>query len=216
MIAVNGFGVRSGSIFMPSYGAWHARLIVDADAETDITGACSVAIEGGATLAGTAFRKGEYDGRFEVWIVGGAGLLATLLVGKFYSAAPVRTALADIANESGETLSSTADTTTTTTLLPKWARIAGTAGRALGLLSKQLGVPWRIIDDGSIWVGPETWPTFGVTDYDVVDDCAIDGRMTISEETLSLRPGMTFEGLQVTYVEHRISPESLRTELYVG
>ncbi len=213
MISVNGFGIRDGILCMPSYGAWHLRATVDADVVADVTGARSIAIEGGATLSGTSVRVGESDGRFEVWIVGGKGLLGTELVGKFYSASPSKTVATDIATESGETLSATADAATLATLQAKWMRASGTAGRALGALTGILGVPWRILDDGSIWIGPETWPAY-TADVDVIDVCGMDDKIVIADETLGLRPGMSLDGRNVSYVQHTISPESLRTEAW--
>jgi hypothetical protein len=215
MITVNGFGVQYGTLCMPQYGAWHMRAIVDADVIADVTGACSTVIEGGATLAGTAHRVGESNGRFEVWIVGGMNLLSTTLLGKFYSAAPVRTILTDIATESGEMLSATADAATLSTLMQKWARVAGPAGRALGLMVGELGVSWRILDDGSIWVGPETWMAY-TADVDEIDVAGADDMVVIADETLGLRPGMSYGGRNVSYVQHVIESDSLRTEAWLA
>jgi hypothetical protein len=215
MITINGFGVRDGNLCMPLYGAWHMRATVDADQVSDVTGPCSIVIEGGATLSGTAWRVGENDGRFDVWIVGGKGLLATALTGKFYEAAPSQTIATDIATESGETLSGTSDSATLVTLMPKWMRIAGTAGRALGLLVGKLSVSWRLLDDGSIWIGPEAWTAY-TADVDVTDIQGADDKMIVADDTFGLRPGMSFEGRNVTYVQHVIDPESMRTELWLA
>jgi hypothetical protein len=218
MITINGFGIQTGVLCMPAYGAWHMRATVDADAIADVTGACSIAIEGGATLTGTSYRVGESDGRFDAWIVGGAGRLGIIgaeLVGKFYSAAPSKTIATDIATESGETLSSTSDAATLATLQAKWMRKASYAGSALGTLTTALGVGWRLLDDGSIWIGPETWPAYSA-DVDVIDTCGMDDRIVVADETLGLRPGMSLDGRNVSYVQHTISPELLRTEAFLA
>lgn len=214
-ISVNDKPAMSGRVTMPRYGAWHATFMVDTDAVADVTGACSIAIEGGATLTGTSYRVGDFEGRVSVWIVGGAAKLPTALVGKFYDAAPVRTILADIATESGEAIAATADVATLATLLPRWMRCAGTAGRCLATLTTVLGVPWRMLDDGTIWVGPESYAAY-TGEYDLMDTDPVCDRITIADETCGLRPGMTIEGRNVSYVEHVLTDETIRTEAYLA
>lgn len=214
-VAVNNVSVMSGTISMPAYGAWHARLKLDAEDASSLAGQCTISIEGGASLIGTAYRSGVFEGRVEAWIVGGANGLSVSLPAKFYDAAPARTIATDIARESGETLSATADAATLSTLAPKWMRIAGTAGRALSTLTTHLGVTWRMLDDGSIWIGLNTWTPFS-GDYDIIDTSSSDDRTTIADDTLALRADMSIDGRNVSYVQHMIEPDSLRTEAWLA
>lgn len=214
-ITINGKPIVHGKISMPRYGAWHARLMVDCDAASDVTGSCSIAVEGGATLTCASFRVGDFEGRISVWVVGGTNGLGDAVVGKFYDAAPVQTIIGDIARECGETISSTADTATLQTLLPKWMRMEGSAGRALAMLTTHIGVPWRMIDDGSIWLGPETYAAFS-GDYDLIDTDPTGDTMTIADELVALRPGMSLDGRNVDYVEHTIGEETLRTVAFLA
>lgn len=196
---------------MPLAGAWVARIVVDADAA--LSGAVTIAIDGGTTLKGFARRSGDAFGRAEVLVVGGAGGLAAELGGRYYSGAPVQTILGDIVREAGEALSSTADAGALGTYLPAWTRTTARAGRQIAELLGPLDVSWRILDDGTIWIGLDTWPAASL-DYDLVEKAPGADRWVIAEETLGLRPGVTLDGRRVSYVAHSVTPEAIRTEIY--
>lgn len=211
-VTANGAPVLHATIGMPLSGAWVARMAADADAVP--SGAVTIEIEGGATLKGFARRSGDAFGRVEVLVVGGAGGLSKELDARYYTGAPAQTVLGDILRESGETLSSTADAGALGTYLQKWTRTRARAGRQVAELLGPLDVSWRVLDDGSIWVGSDTWPAASL-DYDIVAKSPGEDRWVIAEETLGLRPGVTLDGRRVSYVAHSITPEAIRTEVYL-
>jgi hypothetical protein len=210
-LKANGAPVLYASIGMPVSGAWVARIVVDADEA--LSGAVVLESDAGLELHGFARRSGETHGRVEALIVAGAGGLATELDGRYYVGAPVQTILGDLLREAGETLSTTSDSAALGSYLQKWARGAGRAGRQIAELLGPLDVSWRVLDDGSIWIGTDTWPAADL-DYEITSEHPGDDRIAIADEALGLRPGMTLEGRRVSYVQHHVAPDSIRTEAY--
>lgn len=199
------------TVSMPRVGVWHADL--ELASETAISGRVTFTIEGVA-FTGTVLRGGLDGGRVKAKIVGGAGMLSKELAAKFYVAPNVRQVLQDILNETGEALSSTADAAILNASLPKWERTKGPASRALVALLDASGATWRILRDGTLWIGKDTFPEANV-EHNLLDEDWINGVTDIAPTAPDLLPGVTFRDRQISYVIHRLESSKLRTEAYV-
>lgn len=198
-------------IVMPRIGVWHADLTVDA-AEA-IAGKQAISIADSVRLDGAVLRSGVIGGRVTLRMVGGAGTMGAMLKPKFYRGVTARIVLSDIAREAGEALSSRISPSLLSRMLPKWVRLAGSASEALLVLTKTLGVGWRIEGDGSLWVGEETWPPFDI-EHDVIGGNSSDGVHEVAMVAPALTPGVTFRKHRVSAVEHALSGGKVRSRYW--
>ncbi len=85
-------------------------------------------------------------------------------------------------------------------------------GRQLAALlqAAPAGTAWRVLPNGKVWVGAESWPDSGV-DYEELGELPHELRMEITTEAPTLLPGTSLGGRHVSYVEHRIDSSSLKT-----
>jgi hypothetical protein len=77
-------------------------------------------------------------------------------------------------------------------------------------------VTWRVLPDGTIWAGPETWPDSGLTtdDYQILDEDPREGTALLGVEAPVLLPGTALAGRRVSYVEHLINAEGVRSNVW--
>lgn len=207
-----GANVLVAQIRMPIVGAWVGAVTSSADAAPS----GSVLFEDGATqLRGYVIKAGSYGGRCRVSLVGGRGGLSKTVTAKPYRSIPARIVIADLLAFAGETLSTRSDAGLLDTLLPFWHREAGTVGLALSALAENaLGASWRVLDDGRIWIGRDSFPEQAVKHR--IDDLDEARRYAlIAPDAPDLRPGVTFLNRQVIEVTHLIT-ERIRTEVWFG
>lgn len=206
----NGAAVIEGRISVPRTGAWTAELLVDS--QTSISGSVTLSV-GGLKFKGTTRRGGAFLGTSFVGLVGGAGGLSGTSTPKTYRAAPLSMPLADIAAGAGETLASTLDNAVTSFQLPFWVMAQSSWGAALErLLDNVAGAVWRILPNGSLWVGVETWPKVQLA-AQVLAQHPLSRRLE-AEILPQLVPGVSWYGGQVGYVEHTIRADKLRTTVW--
>ena len=208
-------GVISGRIRIPRVGAWYADLVVDHGASEDLAGAVELAIGNDQVRKGTAHRLGDRLGRTHVRVVAGAGGLQTPCKPKAYGNVPLRLPLNDVLSGAGEQLSSTADARVLAHQLPAWSTLAQASGEVVAELAAAIGATWRMLVDGTLWVGVETWPSSEITDYSLVDSEPEFGRVKIASDEPTLLPGTSLDLGNVSYVEHHIGADRVRTLAWV-
>lgn len=213
LASLAGVDVVSARISMPLSGVWHADVVLDASAAP--AGRVTLAVDGGLSLTGTVRRGGAYLETAYTRIVGGAGGFALDAVPKFYTAATVRVVLGDLLRTAGEVLSGTADPAALAVRLPSWTTIRQSVGSAVAVLLGRSGASWRVLPDGTVWLGAETWPDSGLVEPGTVDvdEQPEQGLVILGVEAPQLRPGMTYGGRQVSLVEHTIRDGQVRTRL---
>jgi hypothetical protein len=214
-LSLNGSAVQHGTLRLPRVGAWTADLVVDTDAAP--TGSVALTSADGAhKLQGTVVRAGVDGERAHVLVVGGAGGLGREVAPVYYRGVPLRLPIGEVLRAAGETLSTTSDAAVLGRLLGKWTRERASAGTLLGHLLDAVGGVWRVADDGSVWVGEETWPTADAADVDLIADDPSHGRVTVGAASLPLgiRPGTVYNGQRVSYVEHTFDAEAARAEVW--
>lgn len=213
MATANDENLTVARITERTVGTWTARLEVDTETALDP----SVTFEiDGETWTGTVVR-GELDaGRYRCRMVGGAGGLQAPLQPLWYDSGPtVRLLLSDILGAGGETLSDESDPAIVTRTLNAYHRGQGTVAEELALLVNRVpGATWRMLRDGTVWVGVDTFPELDARDVDIeTDPMPEDGRYEIAPESPVVYPGVTYNGRCVTEVVTYLEGTKLRQEL---
>ena len=189
-------------LFLPRVGVWHADVTVDGQAE--LTGKQTLTLDG-VNLVGTVRRGGISSDVGAYRVVGGGGGFLKLATPKGYNGVPASIVVQDLLTGAGEQLSSTVEPSLLNTLLPSWVTVRRTTAAALADLLVALGddVTWRMLPDGTVWFGRESWP---VQSPDVLNISAIDTRLGRFRAGLAngsmVYPGTCFEsaGTRVSYV----------------
>lgn len=206
----NGRPLLSATITMPRVGAWHAD--VEVDGNTALEGPVRLIVSG-QEFRGTAVRSGALAGRVRARIVGGGGGLSRELPARNYTSGPtVRAIVEDMLGDT-EKLSPQSDPAVLSTVLPKWQRLAGLASHALVALADRVEATWRVLADGTVWIGRETWPEVN-PQHDLIDEDWVGGIITIAPRAPTLFPGVTFRGHRIEQVVHLFGSK-LRTEAHL-
>jgi hypothetical protein len=213
-------GVRllDATVRMPRRGEWTALVTIDQlelDAQPP-TGPFWFEIEKiefrCSVVPGRSGRS--QGGRTSLRVVGGAGGLSHDLDVRNYGATTVKTVVDDILRDAGETLSAEADTAVLEKRLDSWQRVKGQGRDALSLLTTflRIGATWRILRDGTVWIGVDAWPEVE-PDGTVQDDDWGDGSILLAPDTPTMVPGVVVRGQRVEEVLHHLDQSGLRTEL---
>lgn len=210
--------VIEGMIHLPRIGVWHADFTLEApgssDANTMLSGGAQITLAG-KTYSGTFDHNGATDrDTIRVRINAGAGGMGTLLAAKGYRATTLKIVLGDILAAAGEQLSLAADPAVLATNLPFWVGMQQPAGLALQSLLQVTGSAWRMLTDGTLWFGTETYPQTTQTDFVQLSTEPELARYEFSSYAPSLLPGETFQGQRVSAVVHYVRPHSLRSQLF--
>lgn len=206
---------------LPSRGPWHAR--VKLDAATAPSGRVTLAAAGGLTASGTVAGGGVQLDSAYLRIIGGAGGLGTTIRPAAYRNALSRDPLGAILSAAGESLSSTVDQSILSVLLPVWTLAGERASSALDRLAYAVGLAlgqaltWRVLLDGTVWIGAESWPAASLpAGADVLWFAPDDGRYELGVQTPALVPGVNVRGVgKVLAVDHWIEHDQVRTWAWV-
>lgn len=218
LVTVGGADVIQGRIHMHLRGAWWGDFKLEGGNAP--TGSVQVVAANGLTLTGFVRSSGSFLNQSHVKVIGGAGGLIKAVPPKSFQNAQLRDPLSVVMSASGETLSSTIASSVLSASLPAWSIFQAHAGQVLEELcfaaASALGVPvnWRVLADGTIWIGTETFPPATLPDPDdVVDQFPAGGRFVLAVVTPSLLPGvfLTDIGANVLGVDHWIEAEQVQT-----
>ena len=208
--------VVEGRISLPRIGVWHAAFSVDSDDQFSEGDAVTIGINAGAQfLNGTVTRALLYPGMQQLRVVGGAGGMATVTKPKHYNGPTTADVISDMAKDAGETVSGDSDPGVSN---PGWTSIAATFGRQLAeLISPIDGCAWRVLPDGTLWVGVEQWEASDVADEEWVTlgYDHLNGIIDVGMVAPTLLPGTTFGQEKIDRVEHNISGDIVRTAAWV-
>lgn len=200
----------SATITMPRVGAWHADVEVDGTKALD--GPVRLVVSG-QEFIGHTVRSNPLAGRVRARIVGGGGQLSREVEPRNYAnSVSVRAVLGDILGD-GERLSPQSDPGVLAITLAKWHRLSGAASHAIVALLEGVGATWRVLNDGTVWIGRETWPEVSPR-HALLDEDWFGGIITIGPDAPTLRPGTTFRGHRIEQVVHTFGSK-LRTEAYL-
>lgn len=209
-------------VHMPQRRAWWAW--VDLDTATAPSGQVTIACDGGISLTGTVKQpSGVFLDSTRARVVGGAGGLEGMTSPAAYENAQLRDPLNAILGAAGETLSSSVSTSITSVLLSKWTITATYVAHAIDELcyaaSAALGqtILWRVLNDGTVWLGAEAWTTQKMPDgADVLEQYPAEGRYVIGATTPFLLPGVNLDGVgNVAGVDHWVAPDRVRADAWI-
>jgi hypothetical protein len=214
--SVNGSPILEGTISLPRVGIWTAEVELPApsDGAKTLTGRAAIAL-GSLSFIGTFAHTGlDGHGRLRAAIVGGGAGMGTLLAAKSYIGPTLRLPLQDVLTDAGEKLSPTSDPGVLAFQMPAWSRMQAVAGASLAALVNAAGATWRVLTDGSVWVGFETWPASTMTAVGISFESE-SKRRTVASLLPSVLPGQVYQGERVDFVQHLIASRSLRTMLHL-
>lgn len=218
-LTIGGYAVSRGRVTVPRVGPWHADAWLDADVAP--SGAVSLVWgQSEATWQGYVLpgRAGVYTegGPVQVWIVGGTNGLSARVPGASYRNVTARTVLTQILTAAGERLSGTSPATSLDVTLARWSRSDGVASAQVARLADALGLVWRVLPDGTVYVGPEIGGTLTPGKDDAVTDRRPAlARLTVAtSEPWTLAVGQTFEGQVIEQIVHHVTKDRTRSELW--
>lgn len=215
MSTLAGQPLVSCTLTVPRVGSWVADVVTDSDVA--VSGSCTLTLEG-VSWVGAVARGGVELGRWRGRIVGGAGGLASLLGPTAYADCTLRDVLMETLREAGEAVSP--DIADLSAVVKHWSRVAAPTAHTVGDVARAAGCAWRVVSDGSVWIGPETWAPLALgTDLDVIDHNPDRGRWELAgTAALAIVPGrvVTLDGqsVRVGAVEHRLGEEALRAVVF--
>lgn len=199
------FDVTGGLVTLPRTGIWTADLRVNTVDELPDR----VILDLGAAEMPAAVNKAELvGGMTEVRLVGGAGGIGDDARKKYYHRPLVRHVVSDLLRDAGETLAATSSPEILGKELEAWATMERPGGTMLSALCEVVGrgANWRILADGTLWIGTETWPDSGIDARQVRAD-GPNAAAVVGTDIPSLLPGTLLSGRRVDTVQHNLETD---------
>lgn len=216
MLTANGLGVVTADFVLPISRAWHVDMTVATADVSKLNGAVTLSVNDGAlTMKGTAAVEDVYLDTVRARVVAGAGGLGKAAKPKFYQQTTVRIVLMDLLGAAGEALSSTADAGVLATQLAAWTVLRMPVADAVGLLMDEVGANWRMLADGTLWCGAESWPDSGLT-FSLEQADRAHGQLVVALEAPLLMPGVSLGGDHVSYVETHVDARTVRSTVWLA
>lgn len=224
-IQLNGQDLTRLRIRLTLYGAWVGECIHSDPSLVPSVGDTASIVFASQTFAGTVARVATLqDLSYDTLIVGGGGGLSVSLPVLQLVGPTVGLVLDQALRDGGslESLSATVDASLLATQLQSWRRPFRTLGRELDAICAALpsGTSWRILSDGTLWLGtePDTTIQAVVQDYDVMSWDASAGCVIIAAEDPTVLPGESWPDITGTIgtVVHNVTKDATRTELYLA
>lgn len=204
MLTVNDHPVLVLSLALARVGNWIADVELDADEAW--SGDAVLRDANGNEFHGTIFRAGFHVGRVQGRIMGGAGGLYTVELGsQNYQSAPARLVAEDIVSGAGETLDPSSDPLGTN--LDFWTRARGTAGGALSTLCEAIGMLWRVLPNGKVWIGQDGSEPIVLPEVIELNRNHVQGTIELGLDALVLLPGEVFGGNRISRIHYNQSDE---------
>ncbi len=226
LCSVNGFPIIDFSIEIPRIGVWMAEMAIEpGQAQAQVFVGRATLQLASMTFIGTFNRNGPTQrNTVRARVFGGNGGFGLLLKPKGYRNTTLQQVLKDILGAAGEVLSPASDPTTLAFPLPFWTISQVAVGVAITSLMLNTGASWRVLSDGTTWVGPETFPLAATFEYQPLRFEPEMDRIEIASDNPVIFPGQVFQGKQqytpaqllkkqISYVQHRLDDTFIRTRL---
>lgn len=210
LVQLDGLPVTHARISMPRIGVWHAEIAL-AQIDAFAGGRATLQFGPSLSLTGTVRRSGSADGAGVLILVGGAGNLWKPARAQAYRQAPVRLPLNDLLQTAEERLATTAEQEVLQTLLPFWVTPGVPIAQCLEALMEKADASWRILPEGTLWVGSESWPDAPRFDHILITELPVQDAFELYTSEPNLLPGQTFRNRHVSYVEHSIKGDEIQT-----
>lgn len=200
----------SGQVVRPGVGAWHADLAVEGS--DPIAGAQTLSAEAGSALKGTVVRAEPEDGLLRVRLVGGAASLGKEAPARSFRGVALRTVIADTLSAVGESLSASSDASALGATVEAYQRPRRPASATVREWAARKGLAWRVLPDGTVWLGAATRADF-VGEARVLRRDGERRSLLVALEDFSVGPEHTLDGLAVGCVVYAIRPDAMRAEV---
>ena len=150
-----------GDVLLQRQGNWTIVVVLADSPDRLPSGRVDVTFFG-LVYKGTIMRAGtSRDGVCEVSVAGGAGGLWRELPPLMHSGNPpvrlVLTGPQGVLTLAGETLSPDSTSSVLSQSLAQWPRRGGEAGYLVDDVIREVGASWRVLPDGSVWVGVDQY-----------------------------------------------------------
>jgi len=215
LLTANDIPVARAEIAIPRVGRGAASVILASERGPASGEAVTLLSQDGQTMRYTCVTGQRASGWWHMGLVAGAGKLNKSLPNRYYEGIPAATVARDILNEAGET-PGPIDLPGT---LTRYVRRAAPAYQQLAALLAGYDRAWRILPDGSIWIGQDSGATAGPVS---VSEAYPSDRRYVLGLDLTLTPGVVVRGIldgqeatlgRVERIRHCVGPR-LRTEVY--
>lgn len=210
LVRLDGLPVTHARISMPRVGVWHAEVAL-AQVEAYVQGRATLQFGPNLSLMGTVRRSGSADGAGVLILVGGSGNLWKPARAQAYRQAPLRLPLNDLLTTAEEQLADSAHPEVLQTLLPFWVTVGTPISQCLAELMAKADASWRVLPEGTLWVGNESWPDAPSFNHILLTELPIQDAFELYSHEPALLPGQTFRSRHVSYVEHSIRGDDIQT-----
>lgn len=225
IISFTGGAVLGATIQIPRSGIWHADLVLPAVRGATLPTSGRLFF-GSQIFTGTVTQSGiDAKGQIRLRLIGGKAKYNTVVAPKGYRSIPAGIVLRDIVADCGETgIASTADQSLLSTQLNAWSRFSMKASRAIHNVLQSLpnNPVWRVLSDGTLWIGYESWTEVTLPDATIIETIPERNRITIASNDPLILPGNSFkftltnqstQTAKISYVQHDVGPSMVRTTL---
>lgn len=214
LVTLNGLPVTEATVSMPRAGVWHAQVAL---ADPTAFSGTRATLQFGPRLAltGAVRRSAAPEGAALLLLIGGAANLSRLSRPQAYLQAPLRLPLNDLLQVAEEDLAQSSEPEVLNQHLSHWVVGATPVGISIAALMAQTDAIWRMLPDGTFWVGIEAWPDAPDFKHLVLRERPLDDALVLQTEEPAVLPGQSFRGRHVSYVEHLMQEDELRTTVYL-
>lgn len=211
---LQGLRVLSGTLHEMLGGVWFADLVLDWP--RPMLGTVTLEFDGRPTsaLVGTVQRSEAFEGKSWGRIAGGRGGLWQLLDAKAYRQVTTGAILDDVAEETGEQLSARITDDIRAAYFQAWHRPRARAASGIATLAQEIGLSWRVLRSGEIWLGTPDWPDIELERYGELLDSGDGWDIYAPYGAPLLEPGGAVEGRRVDAVVTTLDSSSLLQRAY--
>jgi hypothetical protein len=200
--------VSKGTVELPRTGIWIADVHMISQDIPDI-GDTVTATLGPVPMIGTVAVAQLVNGIIDLRVVGGAGGLGNPARPKHYHAPLVNHVLTDLIRDAGEVLSTACTPEIIGKPLEAWTTLGLPTGTILAALCAVLECNWRVMADGTTWIGTETWPDCPADFRSITTDGA-NAAQVVGTDGPAVWPGTLLGGRQVDFVTHDLDQNRTR------
>lgn len=216
------FGVthslEKAHLLLPLHGNWTCYYI-QASSNVQVRGKCTLTYFD-KTMPAYVIQTGENQGKVSGVLCGGYGGLQKELRYQFYDKVHAyRVPIDDMMRETGEILSPLSTQSVLLKSVPQWTRKAAEMGAQLNDICDYDGSVWRVLTDGSIFVGVDDWSLLPTFDFDLLEIAPAYVSCLLSVRALGVVPGKKFKPmdgleLRVGCVEYSLTPEQSSAKVW--
>ena len=200
--------VSGGTVELPRTGIWIADVKMIGQ-DIPAVGDPVDATLGPVVMAGTVAVAELVNGIVELRLVGGAGGLGNVARPKHYHQPLVHHILTDLMRDAGEALSTVCTPAILTKPLEAWTTLGLPTGTLLAALCSVLGCNWRVMSDGTVWIGIEPWPDCMAAFRSLETDGA-NAAQVVGTDGPAIWPGTLLGGRKVDFVTHDLDRNRTR------